>query len=135
MRNPRHFRGPGNLARTASVLTAFVAVSLIGALTAAATDAFNPAVVTLTLQAGASADVKKTLHLDALPGAADIVLAIDTTGSMGTAIAQAKADATNIVTQVQAQIQGARFAVVDFKDYPNVGQYPLFTFGDPRSEE
>src|SRR5438552_18776199 len=117
MRAPRHFRGPGSFARTASVLTAFVAVSLIGALTAAATDSFNPAVVTLTLQAGQSTDVKKTLHLDALPGAADIVFAVDTTGSMGGAIAQAKADATNIVNQVQAQIPGARFALVDFKDY------------------
>ena len=130
MRNPQHIRRPG-FARTASMLTAFVAVSLIGALTAAATDGFNPAVVTLTLQAGASADVKKTLHLDALPGAADIVLAVDTTGSMGTAIAQAKADATNIVTQVQAQIPGARFAVVDFKDYPNNPTYPPGTFGSP----
>lgn len=121
----------GIFARTASALTAFVAISLIGALTAAATDSFNPAVVTLTLQPGQSVDVQKTLHLDALPGAADIVLAVDTTGSMGPAIAQAKADATNIVNQVQAQIPGARFAVVDFKDYPNAGQYPPFTFGGP----
>jgi hypothetical protein len=117
MRTSSLLRKPGTLARSGSALTAFVIVSLVGALTAVAADSFNPAVVTLTLQAGQSADVKKTLHLDALPGAADIVFAVDTTGSMGTAIAQAKTDATNIVNQVQAQIPGARFALVDFKDY------------------
>jgi len=109
-------------------LTALVLAMLVNALPALA-DSLQPATVTLTMKAGSSTTVAKTYHLDALPGAADIVLAIDTTGSMGPAIAQAKADATNIVTQVQAQIPGARFAVVDFKDYPNVGQYPPFTFG------
>ncbi len=86
---------------------------------ALAVDNFNPATVTRTLQAGQSTTVNKTLHLDALPGAADIIIAIDTTGSMADAIAQAKAQATALCTNVQAQIPGARFAVIDFRDVPD----------------
>jgi hypothetical protein len=37
---------------------------------------FNPAVVNVNLQAGQSTTISKTLHLDALPGAADILIAI-----------------------------------------------------------
>jgi hypothetical protein len=84
-----------------------------------AADNFNPAVVNVNLQAGQSTTISKTLHLDALPGAADILIAIDTTGSMNDAIVQAKAQATQLCTDVQAQIPGARFAVWDFKDIPD----------------
>jgi Bacterial Ig-like domain (group 1) len=102
-----------------------LAVWLGTAGTAAAVDSFNPAVVDVTLGAGESTTIDKTLHLDELPGAADIILAIDTTGSMCDAIAQAQAEATQIVTEVQNEIPGARFAVVDFRDYP------FDPYGDP----
>jgi hypothetical protein len=91
---------------------------LLGVTPAAAVDQFSPSVVTLTLGAGESATVDKMLHLDALPEFADIVVAIDTTGSMGLAIAQAKNEAVQICNNVKAQIPGARFAAVDFEDYP-----------------
>jgi len=71
----------------------------------------------VTLQAGQSTTVAKSLHLDGLPARADIIVAIDTTGSMGTPIAQAQADAVNLCTTVQGSIPGARFAVMDFEDY------------------
>ena len=106
-------------------------VALFGAAPPAAdaVDQFNPAVVTLTLGAGESAKVDKILHLDARPEFADIIIAIDTTSSMGGAIAQAKMEAIQICNDVKAQIPGARFAVVDFKDYPfspygGPGDYP-----------
>jgi Mg-chelatase subunit ChlD len=81
-------------------------------------DTITPSEVTATLNAGESMDVHKDVHLDALPAKADIVIAIDTTGSMGFAISQAKNEATQLVNDLQASIPGARFAVVDFKDYP-----------------
>lgn len=96
---------------------------------AVAVDSFSPNPVDVTLAAGQSATVAKTLHLDALPGAADIIIAIDTTGSMGPAIAQAKAEATQLVNDIQAQIPGARFAVVDFRDYGDAFVYQLKTPG------
>lgn len=86
---------------------------------ALAVDSFTPNPVVVTLQAGESASVSKTLHLDALPGAADIIIAIDTTGSMTGAIAQAKLQATQLCTDVQSAIPGARFAVFDFRDIPD----------------
>jgi hypothetical protein len=93
---------------------------LIPAVPARAADGFTPSVVNLSLEPGESAVIDKTLHLDALPGKADIVIAIDTTGSMGGPITQAKSEANDIVADVQAQIPGARFAVVDFEDYPGM---------------
>src|SRR5438046_6062138 len=102
--NPKILRKPGGLKAflTAVVLTTLAAVPVLAA------DTLTPPTVTMTLEAGQSTTVDKTFHLDALPGAADIVFGIDTTGSMGGAIADAKADAANIVNQVQAQIPGAR---------------------------
>jgi hypothetical protein len=102
--------------RLLAVTAALVVGVLAQATTAFGADTFTPNPVNVTLQAGASTTVHKTLHLDALPGAADIIIAIDTTGSMAGAIAQAKAQATQLCTDVQNQIPGARFAVFDFRD-------------------
>jgi hypothetical protein len=96
----------------------FLLWSLATALPASATDELSPATVTVTLAPGESKTVTKHLHLDARPAKADIMLAIDTTSSMCTAITAAKNEATAIVNQVQADIPGAHFAVADFKDYP-----------------
>jgi hypothetical protein len=98
-------------------LAAILFAPLVGAAAALATDTLTPTSVVVTLQAGQSTTVDKKLHLDGLPASADIIVAVDTTGSMGTPIAQAKADATNICNTVQTAIPGARFAVMDFEDY------------------
>jgi hypothetical protein len=83
-----------------------------------AADTLTPAVVDLTLVAGESTDVNKELHLDGLPAEADIIVAIDTTSSMSAALDDAKADAVQICEDVQDAIPGARFAAVEFQDYP-----------------
>jgi Mg-chelatase subunit ChlD len=105
--------------RLLAVAAALVVGVLAQATTAFGADTFTPNPVNVTLKAGESTTVHKTLHLDALPGAADIIIAIDTTGSMAGAIAQAKAQATQLCTDVQNQIPGARFAVFDFRDVPD----------------
>ena len=51
-----------------------------------------------------------------MPPKADILIAIDTTGSMGASIAQAKTDANSIVLGVQGSVADTEFAIVDFKD-------------------
>jgi hypothetical protein len=81
-------------------------------------DAITPATVDLSLGKGSSATVDSSLHLAPAPPRADILLALDTTGSMGAAITDAQTDANAIVSQIQDAIPGARFAVADFKDYP-----------------
>ena len=105
--------------RFAAVLAATV-LWLVAAMPASAADTLTPSPVTTTLVAGASTTVDKTLNLDGLPARADIIVAIDTTASMGAPIAQAKADANSICTTVKASIPGARFAAVDFEDYPGM---------------
>jgi hypothetical protein len=70
----------------------------------------------ITIAPGASADVAIDVDVPTRPPAADILIAIDTTGSMGTSIAQAKADATDIVNGVKTSVADSQFAVVDFKD-------------------
>jgi hypothetical protein len=101
------------------VAAALLLISLANAIPAFAADTFTPNPWNVTVAAGGSASVEKTLHLDALPGSADIIIAIDTTGSMSAAIAQAKAQASQLCTDVQTAIPGARFAVFDFKDIPD----------------
>jgi hypothetical protein len=76
--------------------------------------------VSLSLGLGSSKTTRTTVHFDAVPAKADILLAFDTTGSMGLAIQDAQTDANGIVSQIQSSIPGARFAVADFKDYPSV---------------
>lgn len=111
----------GFLTRRVLLLAVFVAgLGAAAPALADPPDRIEPPVVTATLAAGESTTVNKTLHLTGLPAVADIIVAIDTTGSMTPAINQAKAEATQIFTQVRAQIPGARFAVVDFEDYPGM---------------
>jgi hypothetical protein len=104
--------------RGAAALAVAGFAALAFALPAQAADTFTPPSVSVTLKPGDSTSIAKLLSLDPAPAKADIVLAIDTTGSMGAAIAQAQAEATAIVNAVQGPIPGARFAVVDFEDYP-----------------
>src|SRR4051812_8993334 len=53
----------------------------------------------------------------------DITIAVDTTGSMGESIAQARRDAQEIVDDTRARLPGARFAVIDFKDSTDNPEY------------
>jgi hypothetical protein len=68
----------------------------------------------------------RSIHLGPAPAKADIVLAIDTTDTMKSVLAQAKAEATQLMAQIKALIPGARFAVMDFRDYDfgGGGTYP-----------
>jgi len=91
---------------------------LVAAIPVSAADTLTPSPVTTTLVAGTSTTVNKTLTLDGVPAKADIIVAIDTTASMGIPIAQAQADAMNICSNVKSSIPGARFAVVALGDYP-----------------
>jgi hypothetical protein len=93
---------------------------LVAAIPVSAADTLTPSSVAVSLAAGSSTTVNKSLSLDGLPARADIIVAIDTTFSMNTPIAQATADANNICSQVKLAIPGARFAVVDFEDYPGM---------------
>ena len=114
-----------NLWRLACVACLGVALLAVGGSGVAATsdgpaDSLLPSPVSLNLGRGSATTLHPTLHLAPAPATADILLVLDTTASMGTAINNAKGDANAIVSEIKANIPGARFAVADFKDYPSV---------------
>ncbi len=100
--------------RAAALAAALSVVCL--APSAQAVNSLTPASVSVTLKPGESTTIKKSLSLDPNAAKADILIAIDTTGSMSGAINQAKSEATALVNQLQSQIPDAQFAVVDFRD-------------------
>jgi hypothetical protein len=84
----------------------------------------TPPTDTIQVPAGSTVDHLISVGVPAVPPKADILIAIDTTGSMSASIAQAKTDAISIVTGVQGSVLDTQFAVVDFKDSSDgVGEY------------
>lgn len=55
----------------------------------------------------------------------DVLFLFDTTGSMGSSISSAKANASSLLDKINAKFKNYRVAVADYKDYP---QSP---YGDP----
>ena len=80
----------------------------------------------VTVAPGGSGIANLTVAVPARPVKADILIAIDTTGSMGPSITNAKADANAIVTGVQGSVPDSQFAVVDFKDSGDIA--PSFEY-------
>jgi hypothetical protein len=107
--------------RFARVVFALIVAGLL--LSAAAQAAISPTASTLTLAPGASGTENKTVDVPEVPSRADIQIAIDTTGSMGGAIGQAKASATQIVNDVKAAAPDAQFSIVEFKDAGDSPEY------------
>ena len=102
-----------------------LAVLTAALMSAPAFAGLSPATATLEIAGGASATETKTVTVPQVPAKADTEIAIDTTGSMGGAIEQAKAEATNLVTAVQAQIPDAHFSVVEFRDSGDTPEYAV----------
>ncbi|MEQ0557906.1 Calx-beta domain-containing protein [Amycolatopsis sp. NEAU-NG30] len=101
----------------------FVAVTAVTALLAppavalAAPPGVDPATVDLTLAAGESTAVTKHVTTSAVPPNPDLVLLADTTGSMGGAIANVRANAGAITGDVLAAQPTAQFGVAEYKDF------------------
>ncbi len=62
-----------------------------------------------------------TTNLTLIPNQADILFAIDTTGSMGEVINQVRTEAEQIFNNLSAAIPDIRFGIVDFRDYAQFG--------------
>lgn len=106
------------LSRYLPVVAACAALAtMVMATPALAADSIEPANIDVELRPGQTYEVTKQVHLDAAPAKADIVVALDTTDTMAPVLAQAKAEAAQLVAQLQSLIPGARFALFDFRDY------------------
>jgi uncharacterized repeat protein (TIGR01451 family) len=78
----------------------------------------DPASTTLTLLPGeSSAVIHKTVHTPTIPPKPDLVFLSDTTGSMGGAIANVKANAVNVMNTVLAAQPQAQFGAAQYKDF------------------
>lgn len=107
----------------ASALAVFVAAASLvipTGIAAAAVPGVDPSNVELTLSPGESAHVTKTVTTSEIPPKPDLVLLADTTGSMGGAIANVKANANAITGDILAAQPTAQFGVAEYKDFGDV---------------
>lgn len=102
------------------ILSRAVPLGLVAAsaafTSAAAAPGVTPTHYANSLAPGQSVTITKTVETPPIPPNPDIVLLADTTGSMGPAIANVKANAASIVSQVQGAQPTARFAVAEYQD-------------------
>jgi len=78
----------------------------------------TPQVVNLELDPGESQVVAKSVDTEALPPNSDFVFLADITGSMGSALANVKANAQNIINAIEAAgATDARYGVGNYQDF------------------
>lgn len=109
-----------------SLVAATIAiVPLAQTASASGTPGVNPSNVTSTVNPGDTVTVAKTVHTPAIPPKPDLVFLADTTGSMGGAIANVKANATSIMNSVQSAQADSQFAAASYKDFTDAVPYVL----------
>lgn len=122
-------KSPGRLIARTSALAGALAVALAAGPALADVD---PPVVDRSANPGSSFTVDKVVHTPAIPPRPDIVLAVDTTGSMGGAIADVRTNLSEIVADVRASQPTAQFAVVSYRDEGDGAE--LFTVRTPLTD-
>lgn len=103
-------------ARAVPLAASAAVLSVVAAAAAGAAPGVSPAHHADALDPGASTTITKTVETPPIPPIPDIVLMADTTGSMGDSIANVRANAGAIVSNIQGAQPGAQFAVVEYKD-------------------
>ncbi len=102
----------------ALVLT-LAALALAG--TALAQEGVHPQTVNVTLAQGESTTIAKTVETssDGVLPKLDVFFLADTTGSMGPAINDVKANAAAILSAIDANSSDSRYGAGDYKDFPD----------------
>ncbi|MBC9823567.1 vWA domain-containing protein [Terrabacter sp. MAHUQ-38] len=106
-----------------SALTLAAAGALVATPALAMGAGVSPATYDASVDPGDTVHVTKTVSTPAIPPKPDIVLVVDETGSMGSAIANVKSEMGSIVTTVQSAQPQAQFAVVSYKDATDGAQF------------
>ncbi|MEU5949087.1 VWA domain-containing protein [Micromonospora sp. NPDC047465] len=107
---------PWRRTRTVSLLAGVTAVVTALATPAAAAPGVNPALVDRDADPGTSIGVSKVVSTPPIPPKPDVVLLVDTTGSMGGAIANVRTNLQQVITDVRAAQPSAQFAVASYRD-------------------
>jgi hypothetical protein len=76
-----------------------------------------PATVDAAMDPGDSDEVEKVVHTSAVPPKPDIVFLADTTGSMGSEIANVKSNVASIMADVTAAQPNAQFGAAQYRDF------------------
>ncbi|CAN5659879.1 hypothetical protein BH23CHL2_BH23CHL2_19970 [soil metagenome] len=111
-KRPLHLFGRS---RFAGLVVLLLVLSGIGP--ALAQPGLNPASVEALVFPGESIVIDKTVHTPEFPPQPDIMFLADTTGSMGPAIANVKANATAIMNQIAAVQPQAQFGAAEYRDF------------------
>ncbi|MER6592152.1 VWA domain-containing protein [Micromonospora purpureochromogenes] len=106
-------RGRSRLAGLTAAVAALVTVVGGPALAAPGVD---PAVVDRDADPGASIDIAKVVATPPIPPKPDVVLLVDTTGSMGTVIGDVQANLQQVINNVRSVQPSAQFAVASYRD-------------------
>ncbi|WP_323098552.1 vWA domain-containing protein [Intrasporangium sp. YIM S08009] len=96
--------------------------ALVAVPTVASGAGVAPAGYDDSLDPGQTVHVTKTVTTPEIPPKPDIVLVVDETGSMGSAIANVKSEMSSIVTSVQGAQPLAQFAVTSYRDVSDGAQ-------------
>jgi hypothetical protein len=109
-------------------------VRSIAAVACDSVPTITPAALNLTLAEGECTPIHKQA---CLPGTsirrADILFAVDRTGSMGEEIAQLQVQIQNIADQLNVLVDDPAFGVVSYMDYPDIYNFCGYSnlYGDP----
>lgn len=114
----RDLRPPLRRAAAVGVLALWLAPAVVAA-------GVKPLVVADTLPPGGVRVVDKTVETSPIPPRPDIVFLSDTTGSMGGAIGNVKANAAAILNAILLAQPGAQFGVAEYKDEGDAYVYKL----------
>lgn len=102
------------------VLPFVVALSLMAqvivTVPAAAAPVDPPSVIATIPTGGSAGPITKTVHTPPIPPKSDLVLLADTTGSMGSAIANVKANASSVMNTVRASDSDSQFGAASYRD-------------------
>jgi len=107
------------------VMVAAGLVLTAGTWTLAVAQALDPMSVSATIKPGDSFDVSKHVTTPLIPPKPDICFLADTTGSMGTAIGNVKANATAIMNVIRASQADSQFCAAEYKDVGDAFAYQL----------
>jgi hypothetical protein len=107
-------RRAGLLALGAATMAAALALA-VGS-PAAAAPGVEPVSVDRSAAPGDSIDVDKVVHTPPIPPKPDVVLLVDTTGSMGEAIENVQVNLQQVINDVRAAQPSAQFAVTSYRD-------------------
>lgn len=92
------------------------ALVMVLAVPAWAAPGVDPAVVERAADPGATISVGKVVSTPPIPPKPDVVLVVDTTGSMGPAIADVRANLQQVIDNVRGAQPAAEFAVASYRD-------------------